>query len=31
MEYVNGGSLHGYLKGKPNRQMAEIEAKYVWQ
>lgn len=30
MEYVNGGSLHGYLKGKPNRQMAEIEAKYVW-
>ena len=31
MEYVNGGSLHGYLKGKPNRQMAEIEAKYLWQ
>jgi serine/threonine protein kinase len=31
MEYVNGGSLHGYLKGKPNRQMAEIEAKFLWQ
>jgi len=31
MEYVNGGSLHGYLKGKPNRQMSEIEAKYIWQ
>jgi len=31
MEYINGGSLHGYLKGKPNRQMAEIEAKFLWQ
>ncbi len=30
MEYVNSGSLHGYLKGKLNRQIAEIEAKYVW-
>ena len=30
MEYVTGGSLHGYLKEKPNRQMAEIEAKYLW-
>ena len=31
MEYVNGGFLHGYLKGKLNRQIAEIEAKYVWK
>eukprot|EP00347_Sterkiella_histriomuscorum_P013145 403365841 len=31
MEYVNGGSLHGYLKSKPNRQMHEIEAKYLFK
>jgi MAP/microtubule affinity-regulating kinase len=30
MEYVNGGSLHGYLKTKPNRQMQESEAKFLW-
>jgi serine/threonine protein kinase len=30
MEYVNGGSLHGYLKMKPNRQMPELEAKFLW-
>ena len=31
MEYVNGGSLHGYLKVKPNRQMPELEAKFLWR
>ena len=31
MEYVNGGSLHGYLKMKPNRQMPELEAKFLWR
>ena len=31
MEYVNGGSLHGYLKMKPNRQMPEMEAKFLWR
>lgn len=29
MEYVNGGSLHTYLKTKPNRQMDEAEAKVI--
>ena len=31
MEFVNGGSLHGYLKMKPNRQMPELEAKFLWR
>lgn len=31
MEFVNGGSLHGHLKSKPNRQMHEIEAKYLFK
>jgi len=31
MEYVNGGSLHGYLKSKNNRQMHEIEAKFLFK
>lgn len=31
MEFVNGGSLHGYLKMKPNRQMSELEAKFLWR
>jgi len=29
LEYVNGGSLHGYLKSKPNRQMHEDEARFL--
>jgi serine/threonine protein kinase len=31
MEHVNGGSLHGYLKSKVNRQMHESEAKYLFK
>jgi len=31
MEFVNGGSLHGYLKSKPNRQMPEEEAKRIFR
>lgn len=31
MEYVSGGSLHGYLKSKDNRQMHEIEAKHLYR
>ena len=31
MEFINGGSLHGYLKMKPNRQMPELEAKFIWR
>jgi serine/threonine protein kinase len=31
MEYVNGGSLHTYLKTKANRQMDEPEAKYLFK
>lgn len=31
MEFVNGGSLHGYLKSKPNRQMHEAEAKFLFK
>jgi MAP/microtubule affinity-regulating kinase len=31
MEHVSGGSLHGYLKSKPSRQMAEPEAKYLFK
>ena len=31
MEYVDGGSLHGYLKSKPNRQMNELEAKFLFK
>jgi serine/threonine protein kinase len=31
MEYVNGGSLHGYLKSKPNRQMPEQEVRFLFK
>ncbi len=31
IEYVNGGSLHSYLKTKPNRQMEEVEAKFLFK
>lgn len=30
MEYVGGGSTHGFLKSKPNRQMEESEAKKIF-
>lgn len=29
MEYIGGGSLHGYLKSKPNRRLEEVDAKKV--
>ena len=29
MEYINGGSTHGYLKSKPNRRMDEHNAKKI--
>lgn len=29
MEYVGGGSLHGYLKSKPNKRLTEPDAKRV--
>ena len=31
MEFVSGGSLHGYLKSKPNRQMHENEARFLFK
>ena len=30
MEYVGGGSTHGFLKSKPNRQMEENEARKIF-
>ena len=30
LEYVGGGSTHGFLKAKPNRQMEESEAKRIF-
>lgn len=29
MEYVGGGSLHGYLKSKPARRLDEADAKRI--
>lgn len=29
MEYVSGGSTHGFLKTKPNRQMEEYDARKI--
>lgn len=29
MEYIGGGSLHGYLKSKPNRRLEEYDAKRI--
>ena len=31
MEYVSGGSLHGYLKAHPNKRLPETEAKRVFK
>lgn len=31
MEYVGGGSLHGYLKSKPNRRLEETDAKRIFK
>jgi hypothetical protein len=31
MEYVNGGSLHGYLKSHTGRRLPEEEAKRLFK
>lgn len=31
MEYVNGGSTHGFLKSKPNRRMEEQEGRRIYK
>jgi hypothetical protein len=31
MEHVGGGSLHGYLKSKPNRRLEEWDAKRIFK
>ena len=30
LEYVGGGSTHGFLKSKPNKQMHEDDAKKIY-
>jgi hypothetical protein len=30
MEYVSGGSTHGYLKSKPNRRLDENNARKIF-
>jgi serine/threonine protein kinase len=30
LEYIEGGSTHGYLKSKPNRRMDELTAKRIF-
>jgi hypothetical protein len=31
MEYVSGGSTHGFLKSKPNRRMEEEDARRIFR
>jgi serine/threonine protein kinase len=31
MEYVSGGSTHGFLKSKPNRRMEEEDARRIYR
>ena len=31
LEYVPGGSTHGFLKQKPNRRMSEDEARKIYR
>jgi MAP/microtubule affinity-regulating kinase len=31
LEYVSGGSSHGFLKAKPNRRMEEEEARRIFK
>ena len=31
MEYVSGGSTHGFLKSKPNRRMDEEDARRIFR
>ncbi len=30
MEYISGGSTHGFLKSKPNRRLDELNAKRIF-
>ena len=30
MEYISGGSKHGYLKSKPNRRLEEVNARKIF-
>lgn len=30
MEYISGGSTHGYLKSKPNRRLEEVNARKIF-
>ena len=31
MEYIGGGSTHGFLKARPNRRMEEEDARRIYQ
>lgn len=31
LEYISGGSSHGFLKSKPNRRMSEDEARRIFR
>lgn len=31
LEYVPGGSTHGFLKSKPNRRMSEEDARKIYK
>jgi len=31
LEYVSGGSTHGFLKSKPMRRMSENDARGIWR
>lgn len=31
LEYVPGGSTHGFLKSKPNRRMSEDDARRIYK
>ena len=31
LEYINGGSSHGFLKSKPNRRMEEEDARRIFR
>jgi serine/threonine protein kinase len=31
MEYIGGGSTHGFLKSKPNRRMDEDDARRIYR
>jgi len=31
MEYISGGSTHGFLKARPNRRMDEEDARRIYK